>query len=126
MVETLAIWHTTDVSSIDDARKREIVVGATARGAITFAYPALMNELLGTKFKIVTGYTGGNQINLAMERGEVEGRNNSWSSWKATKRPGSRTRSWSSSRRPAPRDADLDAPAIEDLRQARRRRRSST
>ncbi len=56
-----------------------------ARGAITFIYPAMMNELLGTKFKIVTGYPGGNQINLAMERGEVEARNNTWSSWKATK-----------------------------------------
>ena len=68
-----------------DARKREIVAGASARGAITFIYPAMMNEFLGTKFKIVTGYPGGNQINLAMERGEVEARNNTWSSWKATK-----------------------------------------
>ena len=45
----------------------------------------MMNEFLGTKFKIVTGYPGGNQINLAMERGEVQARNNTWSSWKATK-----------------------------------------
>src|SRR4029078_13646634 len=85
-VETMAVWHTTGVTSIEDARKRETVAGASARGAITFTYPALMNELLGTKFNIVTGYTGGNQINLAMERGEVEARNNTWSSWKATKR----------------------------------------
>ena len=84
-VETMAVWHTTGVKSIDDARKREVVAGASARGAITFIYPQMMNEFLGTKFKIVTGYPGGNQINLAMERGEVEARNNTWSSWKATK-----------------------------------------
>src|SRR6476659_214695 len=76
VVETLAVWHTAGIRSIEDARKKEIVVGATARGGITFTYPALMNELLGTKLKIVTGYTGGNEINIAMERGEVQGRNN--------------------------------------------------
>ena len=56
-----------------------------ASGAITYIYPSMMNEFLGTKFKIVTGYAGGNEINLAMERGEVQARNNTWSSWKATK-----------------------------------------
>ena len=81
----MAVWHTTGVKNIEDARKREVVAGASARGAITFIYPQMMNEFLGTKFKIVTGYPGGNQINLAMERGEVEARNNTWSSWKATK-----------------------------------------
>ena len=38
-----------------------------------------------TKFKIVVGYPGGNDVNLAMERGEVAGRNNTWSSWKSTR-----------------------------------------
>src|SRR4051812_41013400 len=69
-VETMAVWHATGVKNIDDARKREVVAGASARGAITFIYPGMMNEFLGTKFKIVTGYPGGNQINLAMERSE--------------------------------------------------------
>jgi tripartite-type tricarboxylate transporter receptor subunit TctC len=115
VVETLAVWHTTGVKSIDDVRKRETVAGASARGAITYTYPALMNELFGTKFKIVTGYTGGNQINLAMERGEVEARNNTWSSWKATKR------SWLDDNKivviaqAGPRAADLAAPSIEDM-----------
>ena len=81
----MAVWHTAGVKTIDDARKKEIVAGASARGAITYIYPAMMNEFLGTKFKIVTGYPGGNQINLAMERSEVQARNNTWSSWKATK-----------------------------------------
>jgi tripartite-type tricarboxylate transporter receptor subunit TctC len=48
-------------------------------------YPALLNAMLGTKFKIVTGYAGGNAVNHAIEQGEVEGRGSSpWSAWKAT------------------------------------------
>ena len=49
-------------------------------------YPVLMNALAGTKFKLVTGYPGGNEVSLAMERGEVDGRgSNSWAAWKSTK-----------------------------------------
>ena len=49
------------------------VVGATGPGSRTLTYPKALNELLGTKFKIVSGYPGGNEITLALERGEVEG-----------------------------------------------------
>src|SRR6186713_902891 len=113
-VETMAVWHTTGVKSIEDARHREVVAGASARGAITFFYPQMMNELLGTKFKIVTGYTGGNQINLAMERGEVEARNNTWSSWKATKADWLKDKKINVIAQAGPRAPDLDAPSIED------------
>ena len=114
VVETMAVWHTTGVKSIDDARKREVVAGASARGAITFIYPQMMNEFLGTKFKIVTGYPGGNQINLAMERGEVEARNNTWSSWKATKAAWLAEKKITVIAQAGPRARDLDAPSVED------------
>ena len=85
VVETMAVWHTAGVKSIDDLRKQEIVAGASGRGAITYFYPTMMNAFLGTKFKIVTGYPGGNEIDLAIERGEVSGRCGwSWSSVVAT------------------------------------------
>jgi tripartite-type tricarboxylate transporter receptor subunit TctC len=113
--ETMAVWHTAGVKSIDDVRNRETVAGASGRGAITYTYPALMNELLGTKFKIVTGYTGGNQINLAMERGEVEARNNTWSSWKATKAAWLAEKKIFVIAQAGPRAADLDAPSLEQL-----------
>jgi tripartite-type tricarboxylate transporter receptor subunit TctC len=113
-VETMAVWHTAGVKNIDDARKREIVAGASARGAITFIYPQMMNEFLGTKFKIVTGYPGGNQINLAMERGEVEARNNTWSSWKATKADWLKEKKITVIAQAGPRAPDLDAPSVED------------
>jgi hypothetical protein len=115
VVETMAVWHTSGARTLADARAREIVAGASAKGAITYTYPALMNELLGTRFKIVTGYTGGNQINLAMERQEVEARNNTWSSWKATKRAWLDEKKIFVIAQAGPRAADLDAPSLEDL-----------
>jgi tripartite-type tricarboxylate transporter receptor subunit TctC len=115
VVETMAVWHTTGIKSIDDLRKRETVAGASARGAITYFYPAMMNELLGTKFKIVTGYPGGNAINLAMERGEVEARNNTWSSWKATRPAWLAEKKITVVAQAGPRAPDLDAPSVEAL-----------
>jgi ABC-type phosphate/phosphonate transport system substrate-binding protein len=63
----------------------------------------------------VTGYTGGNQINLAMERGEVEARNNTWSSWKATKRAWLEEKKISVIAQAGPRAPDLDAPSLETM-----------
>jgi tripartite-type tricarboxylate transporter receptor subunit TctC len=82
---TTVTWHTTGVKAIDDAKTREVTMGATG-GSTSSQYPKAMNSVLGTKFKIITGYPGGNDINLAMERGEVGGRgSDSWASWKATR-----------------------------------------
>jgi tripartite-type tricarboxylate transporter receptor subunit TctC len=82
---TTAVWHTSGVRTIEDAKKRDVTMGATG-GSTSSQYPKAMNALLGTKFKIILGYPGGNEINLAMERGEVDGRgSNSWASWKATR-----------------------------------------
>src|SRR3954468_3929321 len=79
-------WHTTGIRTIEDVMQRELVVGATGTASGSFLYPHALNQLVGTKFKIVTGYPGGNDVNLAMERGEVGGRgSNSWASWKATR-----------------------------------------
>ena len=81
----VAAWHTSGVRTIEDVRKRELVVGAPM-GTAGALYPVLMNALAGTKFKLVTGYPGGNEVSLAMERGEVDGRgSNSWAAWKSTK-----------------------------------------
>src|SRR4051812_11183781 len=78
-------WYTTGVTSIEQVKTREVVVGAPM-GTAGFLYPTLLNALAGTKFKVVSGYPGGNEVNLAMERGEVDGRgSNSWASWKSTK-----------------------------------------
>jgi tripartite-type tricarboxylate transporter receptor subunit TctC len=82
---TTVTWHTSGIKTIEDAKRREVTMGATG-GSTSSQYPKAMNALLGTKFRIILGYPGGNDINLAMERGEVDGRgSNSWASWKATR-----------------------------------------
>jgi tripartite-type tricarboxylate transporter receptor subunit TctC len=63
----------TPVNRIEDVMARETVVGATGPGSRTLTYPQALNDLVGTKFKIVAGYPGGNEITLALEKGEVEG-----------------------------------------------------
>jgi tripartite-type tricarboxylate transporter receptor subunit TctC len=67
------VWHDVPVNSIADVIKRETVVGATGPGSRTLTYPKALNDLIGTRFKIVSGYPGGNEITLALEKGEVEG-----------------------------------------------------
>jgi tripartite-type tricarboxylate transporter receptor subunit TctC len=77
-------WYTTGIKTIQDVMKRELVVGAQLIGTTSYIYPAAMNALAGTRFKIVIGYPAGNELNLAMEKGEVGGRgSNSWASWKS-------------------------------------------
>jgi tripartite-type tricarboxylate transporter receptor subunit TctC len=79
-------WHTTGINTVQDVMQRELVVGATGVGSGSYYYPAALNALAGTRFKIVSGYPGGNEANLAMERGEIGGRgSNSWASWKSTR-----------------------------------------
>jgi tripartite-type tricarboxylate transporter receptor subunit TctC len=80
---TLAVWHDSGVKTIDDARRREVVVAASNKGAITYTFPRMLNEFLGTHFKIVSGYQGNSTMTVAMERGEVQGVTNSWDSWKS-------------------------------------------
>jgi tripartite-type tricarboxylate transporter receptor subunit TctC len=82
---TTVTWFTSPVKTIEDAKKQDVPMGATG-GSTSSQYPRVMNAVLGTKFKVILGYPGGNDINLAMERGEVAGRgSNSWASWKATR-----------------------------------------
>jgi tripartite-type tricarboxylate transporter receptor subunit TctC len=82
---TTVTWHTSPVKTIEDAKKQEVPIGATGNNT-SAQFPKAMNALVGTKFKVVYGYPGGNDINLAMERGEVAGRgSNSWGSWKGTR-----------------------------------------
>jgi tripartite-type tricarboxylate transporter receptor subunit TctC len=72
-------WHTSGIKTLDDAKLQEVPMGAVGNASDSVIFPNLINELLGTKFKPITGYAGSSQIHLAMERGEVMGRGgNSW------------------------------------------------
>lgn len=82
--QTLALWHTSPVRTMEDAMKHEVVMGGTTPRADTVIVLALANNLVGTRFKVVLGYQA-NQIDIAMERGEVAGRAVIWGGMKATK-----------------------------------------
>jgi tripartite-type tricarboxylate transporter receptor subunit TctC len=85
-VSVCVAWHTTPVNKFEDALANELVVGGTGGSDDTSQFPKVLNDVLGTKFKLVKGYAGGNEISNAMEKGEVGGRCGwSWSSVKSTR-----------------------------------------
>ena len=80
-VSVCVSWHTSGITKFDELLQKELVVGGTGPSADTDQFPRITNSVLGTKFRIISGYPGGNDISLAMERGEVGGRCGwSWSS----------------------------------------------
>jgi tripartite-type tricarboxylate transporter receptor subunit TctC len=72
--EVILVWHTAGIKNIEQATAKEIVLGGTGVGAGIVILPTVVNNLLGTKFKIVTGYRTSEDVNLGMERGEVQAR----------------------------------------------------
>jgi tripartite-type tricarboxylate transporter receptor subunit TctC len=67
-------WHTSGFNSIDEVFKRDLITGATGVGSGTYVYTNAMNIILGTKFKMVLGYASSAEVDLAIERGEVQAR----------------------------------------------------
>jgi tripartite-type tricarboxylate transporter receptor subunit TctC len=86
-VSVCVVWNgRSKVTKFDDLLTQQLAVGGTGAAADTDQFPRIINGVLGTKMKIITGYPGGNDVNLAMERGEVDGRCGwSWSSVKSTR-----------------------------------------
>ena len=88
-VSVAGVWHTRGINSINQLMTQEITTGATGVTDDTGRFPTLLRNLTGAKVKLVTGYPGGNDVTMAMEKGEVDARFGwSWGSLK------SRSRSW--------------------------------
>src|SRR6185295_19656726 len=69
------VWNAhTQVRTIQEAMQQEVVVGATSIAQDTGIYPRALNQIAGTRFKIVTGYAGLGAVDIALERGEVQGK----------------------------------------------------
>src|ERR1051325_5008627 len=80
-VSICASWFDSGVATFKDLQTKELLVGAVSFNDDTGQFAKVLNTVLGTKMKIVAGYPGGNDVVLAMERGEVKGRCGwSWSS----------------------------------------------
>jgi tripartite-type tricarboxylate transporter receptor subunit TctC len=71
-------WHTSKTQSIADAQKRETILAGTGPGSIAETVPRLLNALIGTRFKLISGFPASTEAMLAMEREEVEGAGSSW------------------------------------------------
>jgi tripartite-type tricarboxylate transporter receptor subunit TctC len=84
---TLCIaWHASKFKSIKDVMTTTMTVAGTGAGSSTDIYPLFLNEVMGTKFKVITGYQGSQETIIAIERGEVDGRCGwGWSSLNSTK-----------------------------------------
>ena len=83
------VWYTKQIKHVDDLYKTQITTGATGTTDDTGRFPTLLVNLTGAKIKVITGYPGGNDVTMAMEKGEVDARFGwSWGSLK------SRSRNW--------------------------------
>jgi tripartite-type tricarboxylate transporter receptor subunit TctC len=83
--DTVNVSDRAGVKTIDDVKKKEVIIGADSGGTMTL-YPALLNATIGTKFKIITGYAGSAAVYHAIELNEVQGVGSTpWTTWKATR-----------------------------------------
>jgi tripartite-type tricarboxylate transporter receptor subunit TctC len=82
LINIVFLWHTSPVKSVADAQRIESKLSGTGAGSTVSIYPTVMNNVLGTKFKLIMGYKGSNEAQLAVERGEVEGHSTSWTAVK--------------------------------------------
>jgi tripartite-type tricarboxylate transporter receptor subunit TctC len=73
------------VQSIREAQDKEVIIGALGTATTTYTNPIALNNIIGTKFKLVPGYKGGGEIRIAMERGEVHGFCGQYESWSMSK-----------------------------------------
>ena len=85
-VSVVFSWHTKPFKTVDDLRAREMIVPATGTGADSAIFPYILNGVLGTKFRVVTGYPGAAETLLSIERGETDGSAaTSWGNFAASK-----------------------------------------
>jgi tripartite-type tricarboxylate transporter receptor subunit TctC len=82
LINMVFTWKTSPVKTFADALKTEATLSGTGVGSTVSIYPTVMNNVFGTKFKLVMGYKGSNEAMLAVERGEVEGHSTSWTALK--------------------------------------------
>jgi tripartite-type tricarboxylate transporter receptor subunit TctC len=83
---TVSVMKASGVTTLEEAKRREVIMGTGGKSGQTYVVPLVLNALLGTKFRVVSGYRALGPIHIAMERGEVHGRAASWQSIAGPKR----------------------------------------
>jgi tripartite-type tricarboxylate transporter receptor subunit TctC len=79
-----AVWHTVNVRTIEDMKDKEYIFGGSGVASASYQYPMFLAHLTGARIKVIPGYKSGGETNLAMERGEVQGRGNYYEGFLAT------------------------------------------
>ena len=82
LINIVFMWKTSPVKTVADAQRIESTLSGTGAGSTVSIFPTVMNNVLGTRFKLIMGYRGSNDAQLAVERGEVEGHSTSWTAVK--------------------------------------------
>ncbi len=112
----LIAWSGSGVRTMDDIRRKEVSNGASPKGSYTYTMPAMVNELLGGKLRIVAGYQGINPIFMALERGEVETLAVTWNDFEIEKADWVRERKIVALVQSSPKSPSLpDVPTVDDL-----------
>ena len=82
LINVVMIWKTSAVKTVADAQKTEVTLAGTGVGSTVSIYPTVMNNMFGTKYKLIMGYKGSSEAMLALERGEVAGHSTAWEALK--------------------------------------------
>lgn len=85
IAQVMTLWHTAGVGTIDELKAKDAVIGSFNKGHLTYQWAMLTKTALGANYKVITGYPSGNHLNLAMERGEVNGWVAAWANLAGTK-----------------------------------------
>jgi tripartite-type tricarboxylate transporter receptor subunit TctC len=85
IAQVLALWHTAPAKTIDDLKSRDLVVGSFNKSHLTYQWAMLTKTALATNYKVIIGYPSGNELNLAMERGEIHGWVSAWANLAGTR-----------------------------------------
>jgi tripartite-type tricarboxylate transporter receptor subunit TctC len=79
-----ALWHTVSARSLEEMKDRDYVFGGAGIASASYQYPTFLAYLSGARIRVIPGYKSGGETNLAMERGEVQGRGNYYEGFLAT------------------------------------------
>lgn len=85
MASVLVSWHTSPIKTLDQVKTTETTMATSSKLSSGYLFPAWLNATVGTRFKVISGYRGGDRQNVAMEKGEVYGRSSFYNSFKTTK-----------------------------------------
>ena len=85
IAQMMMLWHTVPVTTIDELKTADIVVGSFSKTHLTYQWAMLLKNAIGAKYKVVSGYRSGNDCNLATERGEIAGWTASWENLNGTR-----------------------------------------